>query len=145
MRMYNRLVTAFATVAAFTAVTPAWAQSEVNLVVRVPFEFTAGNGTLPVDTYRLSRMNGHPEMLFLRGDRTGTFVRTDETRLPRNDAAPYLVFHRYGDQYFLREIRWEGSTRFDVPETKAEREAVEGRHNRGAALMKTVIVAAERR
>jgi len=84
-------------------------------------------------------------MLFLRGDRTGTFVRTDETRLPRNDAEAALVFHRYGDQYFLREVRWEGSARLDLPETKAERQAADGRRNQAAALMKTVVVAAGRR
>src|SRR4051812_11176536 len=139
MKMYNRLVTAFATVATLATVTPVGAQSEVNLVARVPFQFTVGNATLPVDAYRLSRMNGHPEMLFLRGDRTGTFVHTDETRVPRDGAAPSLVFHRYGDQYFLREVRWEGSARFDLAETRAEREAAEGRHNRAATIMTTVI------
>jgi hypothetical protein len=142
--MYNRFVTAFATVAALATVAPAWAQ-DVQLIARVPFEFSVGNATLPADSYRLSRMNGHPEMLFLRGDRTGTFVWTDETRLPRNGEAPSLVFHRYGDQYFLREIRWEGSARLDVPETKAERITAEGRRDRAASAMKTVIVVAERR
>ncbi len=145
MRMHNRLITAFATVAALATVTPVWAQ-EVHLTARVPFEFTAGNANLPVDTYNLSRMTGHPEMLFLRGDRTGTFIRTDETRLPRNAAgAPSLVFHRYGDQYFLREIRWEGSARLDLAETKAERAAAERRSDQGAALKQTVVIVAERR
>jgi len=143
--MFNRLVTGFATVAALATVTPVWAQSEVHLRVRVPFEFTVGNATLPVDTYRLSRMNGHPEMLFLRGDRTGTFVQIDETRLPRNDEAASLVFHRYGDQYFLREVRWDGSARLDLRETKAERITAEGRREGAASLMKTVIVVGERR
>ena len=144
MRMHTRLITAFATVAALATVAPAWAQ-EVHLVARVPFAFTAGNANLPVDTYRLSRMNNHPEMLFVRGDRTGTFIRTDETRLPRNaEGEPSLVFHRYGDQYFLREVRWEGSARLDLPETKAERAAAERRSDR-AALKETVVIAAERR
>jgi hypothetical protein len=144
MRMHTRLITAFATVAALATVAPAWAQ-DVHLIARVPFEFTAGNANLPVDRYRVSRMNGHPEMLFLRGDRTGTFVRIDETRLPRNGAAPSLVFHRYGDQYFLREVRWEGSARLDLPETKAERAAAERRSDRAAALKETVVIVAERR
>ena len=145
MRMFNRLVTAFATLAALAMVTPVWAQSEVHLAARVPFEFTVGDTTLPVDTYQLSRMNGHPEMLVLRGDRTGTFVWIDETRLPRGGEAPSLVFHRYGDQYFLREVRWEGSARLDLRETKAERITAEGRRDRAASGMKTVIVAVERR
>lgn len=146
MRMYNRLVTAFATVAAFAAAAPAWAQSDVYLIARVPFQFTVGNNaSLPGDTYRLSRMDGHPEMLFVRGEQTGTFVRTNQTTLPRDGAAPSLVFHRYGDEYFLREIRWEGTARLDVPETKAERMAAESRRNRSASLMEKVIITAERR
>jgi len=147
MTMNNRLVTAFATVVAIATVTPAWAQSDLHLIARVPFQFTVGNNaTLPGDTYRLSRMDGHPEMLFVRGEQTGTFVRTSETSLPRNGEAPSLVFHRYGDEYFLREIRWEGTARLDVPETKAERIAAEARRNRSASLlMETVIISAERR
>lgn len=144
MMNHSRLVTAFATLAALATVAPATAQ-EVHLLARVPFAFSVGDANLPGDTYRLTRMNGHPDRLFLRGDRTGTFVQTDEVRVPRDGATPSLVFHRYGDQYFLREIRWEGRTRFDVSETKAEREAAEGRRHRAAALMETVIVTADRR
>jgi hypothetical protein len=55
------------------------------------------------------------------------------------------VFHRYGDQYFLREIRWEDTARLDLPETKAERNAAEGRSDRAAAKMESVIVTAARR
>jgi hypothetical protein len=141
----HRLVTAFATLAALASVTPVSAQ-EVHLRAHVPFAFTAGSANFPVDTYRLARMHDHPEMVFLRGDRTGTFLRTDEVRLPRDaDGTPSLVFHRFGDQYFLREIRWEGTTRLDLPETRAERVAAEGHRNRTAARMDTVVITAERR
>lgn len=145
MRKYSRLVTAFAAVAALATVAPALAQTEIHLVARVPFAFAVGNANLPSDTYHLSRMNGHREMLFLRGDRTGALVRVDETRLPRTDAEPSLVFHRYGNQYFLREIRWEGSARLDLPETKGERDAAEGRADRASAQMEKVTVVAAKR
>jgi len=146
MRIHSRLVTALATVAVLATIAPVWAQdADVHLIARVPFAFTAGNANLPVDTYRLSRMNGHPEMVVLRGDRTGTLVRIDEVRLPRNGDAPSLVFHRYGDQYFLRQVRWEGSSRLDLPQTKAEIEAAEVRRNQAAARMETIVITAERR
>jgi hypothetical protein len=54
------------------------------------------------------------------------------------------VFHRYGDEYFLREVRWEGAARFDLPRTKAERAAADRRADRAAAVMQTVIIVAER-
>jgi hypothetical protein len=144
MRMYSRLVTAFAAAAAFASAAPIQAQ-DVDLIARVPFEFTVGTANLPRDTYRLSRMNGHPEMLVVRGERKGVFVRTDEVRLRPDGATPSLLFHRYGDQYFLREIRLEGSARLDLPETKAEREAADGRADRVAARMETVVISAGQR
>jgi hypothetical protein len=145
MTMHSRLVTAFATAAALATIAPAQAQTEVHLMARVPFAFAVGNANLPSDTYNLTRMNGHREMLFLRGERTGALVRADEVRLPRTDAQPSLVFHRYGNQYFLREIRWEDTARLDLPETKAERDAAEGRADRAAASMETVTIVAAKR
>jgi hypothetical protein len=142
MRKYSRLVTAFAAVASFAAVAPALAQQDVRLVAHVPFAFAVGEANLPSDTYHLSRLNGHRELLLLRGDRTGAVVRTDEVRLPRTDSEPSLVFHRYGNQYFLREIRWEDTARLDLPETKAERQAAKGRADRTTDRMETVIVTA---
>jgi hypothetical protein len=55
------------------------------------------------------------------------------------------VFHRYGDQYFLREIQWEDTSRLALPETKAERKAAETRAARAAIKMETVTVAAGKR
>jgi hypothetical protein len=143
-KIYTSLVTAFAAVAASAAVAPVQAQ-EVHLVARVPFDFAVGAANLPRDTYQVTRMAGHPEMLFLRGDRTGAFVRTNEERVPRDAGTPMLVFHRYGDQYFLRQVRWTGSARLELPETKSERAAAERRADRAAAAMETVTIAAEPR
>ena len=142
-KTYTSLVTAFAAVAALATAAPVQAQ-EVYLVARVPFDFAVGAANLPHDTYRLSRLNGKPEMLFLRGERTGSFVRTSEERLPRDGGTPMLVFHRYGDQYFLRQVRWDGAARLDLPETKMERAAAESRGDRAASVMETVTILAER-
>ena len=144
MRMYSRLATACAAVAAFVTVAPIQAQ-EVHLIAHVPFDFTIGNSTLPRDTYNLTRMTGHPEMVVLRGDRKSAFVRTDEVRLATSGAASSLVFHRYGDLYFLREIKWEGSSRLDLAETSAEREAADSRASRVGANMETVVITAGQR
>jgi hypothetical protein len=144
MRIYKRLVTVFATVAAFATVAPAQAQQDERVIARVPFAFAVGDANLPSNTYRLSRVNDHREMVLLRGDRTGAFVRTTEVSLPRDGSTPSLVFHRYGDQYFLREIRWDGTSRLDLPLTKAERAAAERRADGAAQVMKTVIVAADK-
>ena len=143
MSMYSRLVTVFVAVAALTTLAPVRAQ-DARLIARVPFEFAVGDTSLPRDTYYLSRMDNHREMVLLRSERKGVFVRVMEERVPRNGGTPSLVFHRYGDQYFLREIRWEETARFDLPETKAEHVAAEGRPDRAAASLKKVIIPAGR-
>jgi hypothetical protein len=144
MKMYSRLVTGFAAVMALATLAPVWAQQDARLKARVPFEFAVGDTNLPRDTYHLSRMNEHRDLILLRSDRKGVFLRTSEERVRRDGSTPSLLFHRYGDQYFLREIRWEETARFDLPETKAERAAAEGRADRAAAPMEKVVIAAER-
>ena len=144
MKIHNRFATAFAAVAAFAAMASVQAQ-DVRLIARVPFEFKVGNASLPRDTYRISHLNGQPQMLLVRGERKGVFVRAEEMRVARNDDNPVLTFHRYGDEYFLREIRLQGTARLDLPETNAERDAAERRTDRRAARMETVTVVAEER
>ena len=142
MRMFTPVVSALAAVAALATAAPVRAQ-EVHLTANVPFEFTAGSAALPRDTYSITRLTGHPEMLLLRGERHSTFLRTEPVAVPRTGASPSLLFHKYGDQYFLREIRWEDSARLDLPETKAERAAAEGRAARSASTMQTIVIVAQ--
>jgi hypothetical protein len=141
--MYNRLVSTIAAVAAFATVAPVRAQDE-TLIARVPFEFSVNNTNFSRDTYRLSRVDGHRELLLVRNERKGVFVRTNVERVPRDNASPSLLFHRYGDQYFLREIRWQGEARLELPLTKAERDAAEGRTSRAGGTMQSVLIMAER-
>ena len=143
MSMYTRTVVAFAALVAFTPSAPAGAQS-VDLIARVPFEFNVGETTLARDTYQLSRLSDHPDMLLVRSGRKGVMIRAEVVGAGKRAAAPSLLFHRYGDQYFLREIRLEGNRRLDLPETTAERDAAEGRGERSAAVMQSVAVAVER-
>ena len=142
-KMYTSLVTTFVAIAALAAVAPVQAQ-QVHLVARVPFDFAVGDANLPHDTYRLSR-DSHSGIVFVRGKRTGAFVLASEERLGRDGEPPTLVFHRYGDQYFLRQVRWEDTARLDLPETKTERVAAENHAERVAAGKEIVTIVAERR
>jgi hypothetical protein len=142
MSMFSRFAIPLTAAAVISAAAAVSAQ-DVDLVARVPFAFTVGNTTLPQDAYQLSRLNGHAGMLLVRSERKGVFVRTEEAR-PQRPGSPSLLFHRYGDQYFLREVRLDGSARLDLPETNAERDAAERRTERAASLTQTVVVYAER-
>jgi hypothetical protein len=46
--------------------------------------------------------------------------------------SPKLVFHRYGDEYILREV-WMGSSGYQLPQTSRERELASGRSGAATA------------
>ena len=92
------------------------------LMAHVPFAFQIGPSYLPAGTYRL-QMQGN-DMLSIKGE-TGSavmLVMWESTNRPSGNSA--VVFHHYGNQYFLREVRTEGNQAFLwSSETKAERRA----------------------
>lgn len=114
------LIVAFAALLAQPAVK---AQTPSNAVVaNIPFAFQVGSSYLPAGTYKLERKRG--DMLSIQGDRGSALmvVMLDWTHKPAADSA--VVFHHYGDQYFLREIRTAGKEELMWSgETKTERRA----------------------
>ena len=114
------LIVAFATLLAGQT---AKAQAPGNAVVaNIPFAFQIGSYYLPAGTYRV-QMQGD-DFLSIKGESGAAvmLVRWESGNRPSADSA--IVFHHYGNQYFLREIRTEGNQGFLwSSETKAERRA----------------------
>ena len=104
----------------------------------VPFDFTVGGALLPAGQYVVdqSAISG---FLVVQAERTGRSAVTrfiaSEARLPRN--APHLVFHRYGDQYFLVQV-WTTNSGREIPATKLERLLAEGRAVPGRVVVAAV-------
>ncbi len=100
---------AIALVACVVFVTLASAPSHAQILVKadVPFEFSAGQGMLPAGNYAITQ-NGIQAAVTLSSGRRGVQIMLPQTIefLDHQDATK-LVFHRYGDQYFLAEI-WSG-------------------------------------
>ena len=90
-------------------------------IARVPFAFTVGSTSMPRDTYRVTKMPGHSAIMIQSDRHAAVRLATPEGR--ENDETPRLVFHRYGDRYFLREIRMAGNTGFELPASRDERQA----------------------
>ena len=110
---------------------PAQAQAlTYGLRANIPFAFSVGNTQLPAGKYSVSRVlpnggDGLIEINSLAGKasafRTTIPVTTGK---PRNKAT--LVFHRYGDQYFLFQVWAAGvSTGLTFPPSRSERELQE--------------------
>jgi hypothetical protein len=82
----------------------------------IPFNFVAGGRTLPAGEYSVRRFNpmdGSNIMLLTKPKDTSAaaVISTNvvEARTPQSRSK--LVFHRYGENYFLSQIWTEGQTR----------------------------------
>jgi hypothetical protein len=137
MKSYIRIfaVSAFAFVLAAGV---AKAQSN-DTISKVPFAFNVGTSVMPADTYRVSEFGGQTGVFMISGFRHSAIVLSEPDGRTGVDR-PQLVFHKYGDQYFLREIRLAGNTGFSLPESKQERQ-VEDRVADRSTREKIVVLA----
>ena len=89
----------------------------------IPFDFSAGNVTMPAGEYQVAN-SGHSGTLLIRSQGSfGMFVGANAAQASRRVGSTKLVFHRYGDNYFLYQIWVQGEDRgSEVPMTKLEKE-----------------------
>ena len=88
----------------------------------VPFAFVAGTMTMPAGRYAVS-FSSQVIVALVGSDRHTHFLTSNREETRPSSDMPELVFHRYGDQYFLSEIRTSDSGR-EIPMSRLEREAV---------------------
>ena len=89
-----------------TAVSVA-AQSERSKVTNIPFSFIVGEKTLPPGEYTVEPNRRDSDRFWLvqsRDGRTSCLFTTMPVRANQTHEETKLVFHRYGDQYFLSQI-----------------------------------------
>lgn len=92
-----------------SAVATVNAQESRTQVANIPFEFQVGDTTLPAGDYNVTRMMNSGETIALRG--AASAVRLSSLIIRSEPAKQSkLVFHRYGDQYFLSEVWTAGYT-----------------------------------
>ena len=91
----------------------------------IPFDFIVRGKTLPAGEYAITRIGDEPAALLIRNVRDKHEHMAFETepensrRIPRRNV---LVFHRYGDSYFLETVVTEGeSTGRAIAQSHAER------------------------
>jgi hypothetical protein len=99
---------------------PLEAQSSIVLRVNIPFEFHAGEKTLPAGKYTVEKRGD----ALLISDRNGNnaAIIANPIKNKAYGQESMVVFNRYGDECFLKEVRWSDfSTARGVMESKAER------------------------
>ena len=104
------------------------AQSPV--LVNIPFEFTVGKMTLPAGEYRVVKEFASPALLIQRTDRSAsTYVTSMAVASGQPQAQTKLVFHRYGDAYFLAQVWRAGESQGrGLPKSAKEKEQAMARN-----------------
>jgi hypothetical protein len=91
----------------------------------IPFDFTVEGKTLPAGDYEIRRISDEPTGMLIqnvRRRRDEAMFQTEPRDERRISNHSLLVFHRYGDSYFLSEVRAAGQeTAQDLRPTRAER------------------------
>lgn len=99
------------------------AQTASQVVVDVPFAFTAGERQLPAGRYTVRRVKLDSEAVILIESEDGKASATLLTNAARGAAGPAkLTFRQYGDAYFLAGVYAPGAAGArELTESKRER------------------------
>ena len=90
------------------AVASANAQLSIPIRAKIPFDFSVGDKKLPAGKYTFSRLSGFADnktiLVSSADSTTHMFQLTSAVQIqtPKNEST--LVFHKYGDLYFLEQI-----------------------------------------
>ena len=92
-----------------------------HIVTEVPFQFMVGNSALPAGTYIVKQAYADSIMLAIENESAkvhiGFLVSEEKARTGQGTS---LIFHRYGDRYFLSGIRLNRGIIERLSESKAE-------------------------
>ena len=93
------------------AVVSANAQHANTVLANIPFEFVVGDKKLPAGRYTLRSANQPRDALIIQGVKNGqSAIRMiSSTAQEKEGTDARLVFHRYGQNYFLAEV-WNGES-----------------------------------
>ena len=116
-------VIAISTLLASSLIVLAGSNVQGSIKADIPFDFTVGKAKLSAGQYTIQRGTSHGS-LKLSCEKSSVMVLTYGGSTSSIPAHAKLVFHKYGDQYFLAQVWDEGSTTADnLMATKAERDA----------------------
>jgi hypothetical protein len=89
------------------------AQAEERMLVNIPFEFIAGNVTLPAGEYRVQSLDRTSAVLLINcsDPHASVVLATNAAQAKEIQSTASLVFNKYGHRYFLSQVWTEGSIR----------------------------------
>jgi len=99
------------------------AQMSTALKAEVPFEFVANGKTMPSGECKVDVVvsNGQT-LLSISSGKQHIFAFPIPDESPKASKQTALVFHRYGDRYFLAGLKHEGGIGYELPASRPEHE-----------------------
>ena len=79
-----------------------------QVTAKVPFEWQANGHQFAAGKYTINKEESSPVLCIRNENGKGAFLMTGETS--GSNTSPRLVFHRYGDHYFLAEVWAPGAS-----------------------------------
>lgn len=96
------------TLALAAAVVSANGQSANRIVANIPFEFVVGGESMPSGKYSVNDATTNGSAILVRSaDAKSSAIRLTNAVQEKARTNSRLVFHRYGQRYFLAEV-WKG-------------------------------------
>ena len=83
----------------------------VQLIANIPFEFNINDKTLPAGEYRVQPVDSTSQVLMIQSNdrkESAIVLMTSVTGKAQEQAK--LIFHRYGNHYFLAQVWVDGET-----------------------------------
>jgi hypothetical protein len=120
----SSLIACALTIGALASTQTAAAQSGDTLALAdIPFTFQSGNAHMPAGEYKVIRAGDH--LILLRGpSKAADYVMVHDAVSTTAPTKGKIVFHRYGDKYFLSEIWTAGSSDgLQCSKSRAEKES----------------------
>lgn len=122
-----RIVSLFALLFTLATVGASAQTAQQRVVVNVPFEFAVGQKTFPAGEYDIKRVTHNSEKTLLIRSTDGRKSEMIITHTAEAETAQaqqtQVSFHRYGDKYFLFQIRTQGASLVrELPASRQERD-----------------------
>ena len=98
------------------------AQTSTTVKAQVPFAFVASGKTMPAGGCTIAAVVNGRTLLTINSGEQHAYVLPIADASPKSRKKTALLFHRYGDRYFLTGITRENGSGYQLPASKLERE-----------------------
>jgi hypothetical protein len=104
----------------------AWAHAQTAMKVHIPFDFVVNGHNMSAGEYRVETLGTASNAISIRGaDKALALTLACTASEPALKSK--LIFHRYGEEYFLAQVWTAGSSSGrQLPRSAAEREIASG-------------------